>query len=65
MCSLSKDFNSVYHVKVESIYAIILLYIEKDFRLLNLHHSVQSGKILNHPVSYLLSQPLEAEAREE
>ena len=55
----------MYHVKVESIYAIILLYVEKYFRLLNLYHSVQSGKIPNNPVSYLLSHPLEAEAREE
>ena len=64
MCSLSKGFNWVYHVKVESMYASILNVV-KDLRVPNLYQSVQSSKIPNNPVSYLLSQPLEAEAREE
>ena len=51
-------------VKVESMYAIIL-YVVKDLRVPNLYQSVQSSKIPNNPVSYLLSHPLEAEAREE
>ena len=54
----------MYHVKVESMYAIIL-YVVKDLRVPNLYQSVQSTKIPNNPVSYLLSHPLEAEAREE
>ena len=54
----------MYHVKVGSMDAIIL-YVVKDLRVLNLYQSVQSGKIPNNLVSYLLSQPLGAEAREE
>ena len=54
----------MYHVKVESMYAIIL-FVVKDLRVPNLYQSVQSSKIPNNLVSYLLSQPLGAEAREE
>ena len=64
ICSLLKGLNWVYHVKVESMYAIIL-YVVKDLRVPNLYQSVQSSKILHNPVSYLLSHPLEAEARGE